>query len=103
VAAVVAARHAGFRPGIWAAVAFGAAIAILVAGPADWTRLRPSEYKELCRRSPWTARVVAQRSSPLGLLTVVEPARAVPLRARREPLARTSRRRSSACSPTATR
>ena len=48
--------------------------------PADWIRLRPSEYKELAQtlRIDGT-RIVAEASSPLGLVTVVESAR-VPLR-----------------------
>ncbi|WP_354683784.1 SAM-dependent methyltransferase [Cupriavidus necator] len=55
--------------------------AVLPAGvPGDWIALRPSEYKELSQTLRiGNARVVAERSSPLGLVTVVESP-AIPLR-----------------------
>ncbi len=55
--------------------------AIVPAGvPGDWIALRPSEYKELSQALRiGNARVVAQRSSPLGLVTVVESP-SIPLR-----------------------
>jgi hypothetical protein len=50
------------------------AIAVLVAlMPSDRMRLHPSEFKDLSQALQVTgARVVAERSSPLGLVTVVE-------------------------------
>jgi hypothetical protein len=54
----------------------------LVAGllPAQWLELRPSQYKALSQTLQVKgARVLGQRSSPLGLLTVVENSQ-VPLR-----------------------
>ena len=75
-----------------AMVLFGAgrrrlAAVLLVAGtvfpfaiPAEWVRLHPSDYKELSQTLRIDgARIVAERSSPLGLVTVVENAR-VPFR-----------------------
>lgn len=55
--------------------------AIVPAGvPGDWIALRPSEYKELSQTLRiGNARVVAERSSPLGLVTVVESP-SIPLR-----------------------
>ena len=59
-----------------AAVAIGAPMAV----PDDWTRLRPSEYKALERTLQVAGtRVLAERSSPLGVVTVVESAQ-VPFR-----------------------
>jgi hypothetical protein len=41
--------------------------------PSDWTRLNPSEYKELSQTLQiGGARIVAERSSPLGVITVVD-------------------------------
>jgi SAM-dependent methyltransferase len=74
VAAAAAAAHAcSLRPR-WIAVALLAAAALLaVALPAEWTRLRPSEYKELSQAlAIGGARIVARRSSPLGEIAVVE-------------------------------
>ncbi|TCG03709.1 SAM-dependent methyltransferase [Paraburkholderia steynii] len=50
------------------------AAAVLAAGlPRDWLTLRPSEFKELSQALRIKdARVVAESSSPLGLVTVVE-------------------------------
>ena len=63
-----------------AAALLAAAIAAPIVIPADWIRLRPSEYKELSQtlRIDGT-RIVAEASSPLGLVTVVESAN-VPFR-----------------------
>src|SRR5918994_439226 len=64
-----------------AAVALSAmAIASVVAWPSSWLELRPSPYKGLsvALTAPG-ARVLAQRSSPLGLLTVVDSP-AIPFR-----------------------
>ena len=57
-----------------------AAIVLPFLVPTDWTRLRASEYKELDRTLQIAgARIVAERSSPLGVVTVVESAQ-VPFR-----------------------
>lgn len=49
----------------------GALLPFLV--PAAWTELRPTQYKALSQTlATLDTRVVAERSSPLGLLTVVE-------------------------------
>ncbi len=63
-----------------AAALLAAAIAAPIVIPPDWIRLRPSEYKELSQtlRIDGT-RIVAEASSPLGLVTVVESAN-VPFR-----------------------
>jgi spermidine synthase len=80
IAGLSAARRAGYGPGILMAVAAGVAIAVLRAGPADWTRLRLSEYKELAQALAVDGtRIVGQRSGPLGVITVVESPR-VPFR-----------------------
>ncbi|MBK9608790.1 MAG: SAM-dependent methyltransferase [Betaproteobacteria bacterium] len=58
------------------------AIALVVPPllPAAWVQLRPSDYKDLSQAlSVQGARVVLERSSPLGLLTVVDSPQ-VPLR-----------------------
>jgi spermidine synthase len=75
-AAVAALRHSGTLAAVLALGA--AALALLLPGEA--LRLTPSEYKDLTQalRVPGT-RVLAQRSSPLGLVTVVESP-AIPLR-----------------------
>ncbi|CAB3797903.1 SAM-dependent methyltransferase [Pararobbsia alpina] len=58
----------------WLPVLLLAAAAILpVCLPRDWIALRPSEYKELSQALRIKdAHVVAESSSPLGLVTVVE-------------------------------
>ncbi|GAB7541297.1 hypothetical protein CS8_009600 [Cupriavidus sp. 8B] len=51
----------------------GAAASVPAGLPNDWIALRPSEYKELSQTLRIKdARVVAESSSPLGLVTVVE-------------------------------
>jgi SAM-dependent methyltransferase len=63
-----------------AAVLLTAAMVVPIVIPADWISLRPSEYKELSQTLHIDGtRIVAERSSPLGLVTVVESAR-VPFR-----------------------
>jgi len=54
--------------------------ATLLQAPVSWLQLQPSQYKELMQtlRIPGT-RVLAERSSPLGWITVVE-SRQTPLR-----------------------
>ncbi|MFO7640300.1 MAG: SAM-dependent methyltransferase [Candidatus Competibacteraceae bacterium] len=58
-----------------------ASIAIIVLVlPASWTALKPSPYKELAQTlNVMGARVVAETSSPLGVVTVVEN-REIPFR-----------------------
>jgi spermidine synthase len=64
----------------WSGAAQGAAVALaalaaisVIAWPSSWLELRPSPYKGLsvALTAPG-ARVLTERSSPLGLLTVVE-------------------------------
>ena len=79
-AAAVACIELRLRPR-WLAGALAAAAAALpfVMG-ADWAGLRPSPYKDLSQALLVTGtRVVAERSSPLGALTVVDSP-AVPFR-----------------------
>ncbi|MGF6917028.1 spermidine synthase [Paraburkholderia sp. 40] len=55
------------------ALLLGAATVLAVGLPRDWLALRPSEYKELSQALRIKdAHVVAESSSPLGLVTVVE-------------------------------
>ncbi len=77
--AAAALAAAGHSRRLVAGLAFGAAALALIV-PADWTRLMPSEYKDLTQalRVPGS-RVLAERSSPLGLLTVLESP-TIPLR-----------------------
>ncbi|MEC3768529.1 SAM-dependent methyltransferase [Cupriavidus sp. SS-3] len=64
----------------WLPALLLAAAALPAAIPGSWMTLRPSDYKELSQLLRiGDARVVAQRSSPLGLITVVESP-AIPLR-----------------------
>ncbi|MDQ0144027.1 SAM-dependent methyltransferase [Cupriavidus necator] len=64
----------------WLPALLLAAAMVPAAVPAGWIALRPSEYKELSQALRiGGARVVAQRSSPLGLVTVVESP-SIPLR-----------------------
>ncbi len=72
-AAGVAALSCGIKPRAIALGLLGAAVALPFALPADWTRLIASEYKELSQTLQIAGtRVVAERSSPLGMITVVE-------------------------------
>ncbi|WP_427309490.1 spermidine synthase [Cupriavidus sp. H39] len=64
----------------WLPALLLAAAIVPAAIPGGWMALRPSEYKELSQvLRIGDARVVAQRSSPLGLVTVVESP-SIPLR-----------------------
>ncbi len=79
-AAALALMRGTRRARLLALALLGAAIAFPLVFPADWIALRPSEYKELSQTlSIDGARIVAERSSPLGLVTAVENVR-VPLR-----------------------
>ncbi len=63
--------------GAWA---FLAAAGLVALTPAGWLPLKPSEYKDLSQTLKVTGtRVVAEVSSPLGVITVVESPR-VPFR-----------------------
>ncbi len=78
-AAALAARALRLGPRVALALA-AAAIALPLVVPSDVTRLRPSEFKELERTLLIAGtRVLAERSSPLGVVTVVESAQ-VPFR-----------------------
>ncbi|WP_111521077.1 SAM-dependent methyltransferase [Cupriavidus phytorum] len=64
----------------WLPALLLAMAAVPAAIPGSWMALRPSEYKELSQALRVAgARVVAQRSSPLGQVTVVESP-SIPLR-----------------------
>jgi hypothetical protein len=64
----------------WLAVALIAALLLPFGLPADWSRLRPSEFKDLSQTLSITGtRIVAERSSPIGVIDVVESA-AIPFR-----------------------
>jgi SAM-dependent methyltransferase len=71
VAAAVAAFRFRLRPRWLSAALLGSAVAL----PLHWTGLHPSEYKELSQTLAIKGtRIVAERSSPMGLITVVESA-----------------------------
>lgn len=66
-------RTAQLRPGWLVGALVFAAVAQTVLVPGDISRLRPSEYKELSQAlQVQGARIIEQRSSPLGWITVVE-------------------------------
>jgi hypothetical protein len=74
---LAAAALAGFRSKAqprWLPVALlGVALLPAFGLPTDWTRLRPSEYKDLSQTLAISrTRVIAERSSPIGLIDVVE-------------------------------
>src|SRR5439155_23432364 len=71
-AAAVAAWSCRLRPGGLAPGLLVIAV-LLPFVPGDWMRLHPSEFKELSQALQVTgAKTVAERSSPLGLLTIVD-------------------------------
>jgi len=70
VAALIACRGLGSR---WGAPALVLAIAGLLVLPEDWVRPRPLPYKGLPQALEILGtRVIAERSSPLGILQVIE-------------------------------
>ncbi len=72
-AAALAEFHGRARPRWVPAALLSVALLLPFGLPADWTRLRPSEYKDLSQTlSISGTRVVAERSSPIGLVEVVE-------------------------------
>src|SRR4030095_1993006 len=80
VAAVRAARPDIRFSRVLPVVLFGAALAGVVALPSDWAQLHPSPYKELSQTLAISGmRIIAERSSPLGQVAVVESSR-VPFR-----------------------
>ena len=80
VAAVAAARTCAVSPRPLPAMLVGAAVVGVLALPSTWKELHPSPYKELSQTLAVSGmRIVAERSGPLGALTVVESAR-VPFR-----------------------
>ena len=79
-AAAVAVITFGLKPRVLAYAMVASAIALPLGLHADAIRLRASEYKELSQTLQIAGtRVVAERSSPLGVVTVVESPR-VPFR-----------------------
>jgi len=79
-AAAVAVITFGLKPRVLAIAMVAGAIALSLGLHADRIRLRASEYKELSQTLQIAGtRVVAERSSPLGVVTVVESPR-VPFR-----------------------
>ncbi len=79
-AAGIAAIRCRLRPQAFGLALLCVAIALPVLLPGESTRLRPSQYKDLSQTLQIDGtRVVAERSSPLGLVTVVESPR-VPFR-----------------------
>jgi spermidine synthase len=72
-AAAVASLGAGSERGKWAATGYAAAGLAALAIPPSWTGLQLSEYKGLSQALLVPgAEVLTERSSPLGLLTVVK-------------------------------
>jgi hypothetical protein len=79
-AAAMADLHFAKRPRATGLALLGCAIALPFGIPVDWTRLDASEYKDLRQTLQiGGTRIVAERSSPLRMLTVVESPR-VPFR-----------------------
>jgi predicted membrane-bound spermidine synthase len=80
VAAAAAVKPCGLSPRVLPALLFGALLAGVLALVSEWTELRPSAYKELSQTLAVSGmRIVAERSSPLGAITVVESTR-IPFR-----------------------
>lgn len=80
VAAAAAAFSGRVRPRWVPATLLVAALLLPAALPTDWARLQPSQYKDLSQTlSVRGTRVVAERSSPIALITVVESP-AIPFR-----------------------
>ena len=68
VAAAAAVKPCGLSPRVLPAVLLGAALAGVLALPSGWLQLHPSEYKELSQTlAVGGMRIVAERSSPLGV------------------------------------
>lgn len=79
-AAALAALHMRFRSRVSVPLLLGGALLVLLAPQSSLPELRLSEYKSLSQALHVSgARAIAQRSGPLGLLTVVESPR-VPFR-----------------------
>src|SRR3984893_1521230 len=79
-AAAVASLGAGFERGNWRTAGYAAAGLAALAIPHSWTGLRLSEYKGLSQALLVPgAEVLTERSSPLGLLTVLRSP-AIPFR-----------------------
>ncbi len=80
VAAAAAVKPCGLPPRMLPAPLLGAVLVGALALPSPWTALRPSPYKELAQTLAVSGmRIVAERSSPLGAITVVESTR-IPFR-----------------------
>ncbi len=73
IAAAIAAFRLRLRRHWLSAALLGAATILAMGLPAQWTGMRPSEYKDLSQiLAVKGTRIVAERSSPMGLITVVE-------------------------------
>ncbi len=80
IAAAAAALHCRLHPRVLVPLSVGGALVLAFAAPSDWMQLRPSQFKPLSQALALRgAHVVAERSSPLGLVTVVDSPEA-PLR-----------------------
>ena len=73
LAASIAIMELGSRPKWPAAAFFGLGLLVSVALPANWLQAHPSPYKDLSQvLNIMGSQVIAERSSPLGQITVVE-------------------------------
>src|SRR4029453_1512028 len=72
-AAALAARPRRSRRRVLAIALLGGVVVLAFAVAADWMRLHPSQFKALSQTLEMNgAKIVAERSSPLALVTVVE-------------------------------
>ncbi|KIO48083.1 spermidine synthase [Nitrosospira sp. NpAV] len=79
-AAAVAVIELEMRPKWMAKVFFGLALIVAAMPPGNWMLTHPSTYKDLSQTLNITGmRVIEERSSPLGQITVVESSR-IPFR-----------------------
>jgi len=73
VAAALAAQRLRVRPRWLPAALLGGAAVLAINSPSQWAALHPSAYKDLSQTlAIRDTRVVAERSSPMGWITVVE-------------------------------
>ena len=80
VAAAAAVKPCGISLRVLPALMSGAVLAGVLALLSEWAELHPSAYKELSQTLAVSGmRIVAERSSPLGVITVVESTR-IPFR-----------------------
>lgn len=80
VAAAIAVIELEMRPKWMAKAFFGLALIVAAVPPGNWLLTHPSAYKDLSQTLNITGmRVIEERSSPLGQITVVESSR-IPFR-----------------------